>query len=337
MNPNIGRPDFWAGRRVLVTGATGIVGYWLVKALVDYKAHVVALVRNPNPRSALYYSGLIDKVEVAAGRLEDFHCLHDTINRYEIEVVFHLGAQTIVQTANRAPLQTFEANVRGTYNLLEACRDLDPMVSAIVIASSDKAYGDVETLPYTETMPLNGKHPYDVSKSCTDLISISYHHSYGLPVSVTRCGNIYGGCDLNWSRIVPGTIRAFLDGDRPVIRSDGQALRDYIYVKDVVRAYIAVAEQLSREEVRGEAFNFSTDKPLRVLEVVKAVQDVMACGHIEPDVQNTASREIAEQHLSSSKAHEILNWSAQFDLREGLQETVDWYRHYLSGDAATRG
>jgi len=225
--------DFWSQRRVFVTGATGIVGSWLVKDLLAQGAYVVALVRDADPQSELYRSGDIHRISVVSGRLEDFHTLERAINEHEIDTVFHLAAQPIVGVAHRFPLHTFESNIRGSYNLLEACRVHNQFVQRVVIASSDKAYGPQPNLPYTEEMPLQGCHPYEVSKSCTDLIAQSYYYTYGLPVAIARCGNIYGGGDLNWSRIVPGTIRAFLQGERPVIRSDGTYVRDYIYVQRI--------------------------------------------------------------------------------------------------------
>ena len=322
--------SFWQGRRVLVTGATGVIGSWLVKDLLAAGARVVALIREASSQSELYRSRDIEHVAVAQGGLEDFWALELAVNEHEIQTVFHLAAQTIVGTAHRSPLSTFEANVRGTYNLLEACRQHRGMVSGIVIASSDKAYGEQPELPYTEGMPLNGRYPYEVSKSCADMIAQSYHHTYGLPVAITRCGNVYGGGDLNWSRIVPATIRSCLQNERPVIRSDGQFVRDYIYVKDVARAYMRLAERLGDERVRGEAFNFSTESPLSVLELVRAIQAVMGCEHLEPDVQNNASGEIRAQYLSASKAREVLHWRPQYTQEQALGETVDWYRKFLA-------
>jgi CDP-glucose 4,6-dehydratase len=321
---------FWNQRRVFITGATGFIGSWLVKELLAHGAYVVALVRDTDPQSELYRSGDIRRVSVVNGRLEDFWTLERAINEYEIDTVFHLGAQTIVGTAHRFPLPTFEANIRGTYNLLEACRLHSNMVQRVVIASSDKAYGEQPNLPYTEDMPLNGRHPYEVSKSCADLIAQCYHHTYGLPVAIARCGNVYGGGDLNWSRIVPGTIRSFLRGERPIIRSDGTYVRDYIYVKDVVRAYMRLAECLDDDRVQGEAFNFSAETPLTVLELVQAIQRLMNCEHIEPQILDCAEGEIRAQYLSAAKARSILGWEPQFNLEQGLRETIEWYRVFLA-------
>jgi CDP-glucose 4,6-dehydratase len=320
---------FWRDRRVLVTGATGVVGAWLVKALLDRGAAVTALVRDPDPQSEFYRSGDYQRCSIVSGQLEDFWTLERAINEREIQTVFHLAAQAIVGVAHRFPWQTFEANVRGTYNLMEACRLHTGLVEQVVIASSDKAYGSPEQLPYVETMPLAGQHPYEVSKSCTDLIAQSYAHTYGLPVAIARCGNIYGGGDLNWSRIIPGTIRSLLAGQRPIIRSDGKFVRDYVYVKDAAAAYLQLAEAVNRPEVLGQGFNFSPETALSVLEVVDAVRRLMDCSHLEPDIQNTAKGEIRSQYLDSTKARSLLSWQPQYSLDEGLAETIAWYRQFL--------
>src|SRR5215470_17177111 len=262
----------WVGRRVLVTGATGIVGSALTRRLLDAGAYVVVLVRDWDPQSELVRTGDIRRTSVVNGRLEDYDTLERAINEHEIETVFHLGAQPIVTTAFRNPLPTFEANIRGTYNLLEACRVHRSLVSSVIVASSDKAYGDAPSLPYTEDMPVNGRHPYDVSKSCTDLLAMAYAQSYDLPAVVARCGNIYGGGDLNWSPIVPGTIRSLWRGERPIIRSNGLFTRDYIYVQDVVDAYLALAPRAGDAGIKGEAFNFSPESRVSVLEITLAIQ-----------------------------------------------------------------
>ncbi len=321
----------WRDRRVFVTGATGMVGAWLVKELLTEGAAVVALVLDADPQSELYRSGDVRAITIANGALEDFPTLERAINRHETDTVFHLGAQTIVGVAHRAPLPTFEANVRGTYNLLEVCRRHAGLVRRVVVASSDKAYGEAARLPYDEDTPLVGAHPYDVSKSCADLISQAYHHTYGLPVVIARCGNVYGGGDLNWSRIVPGTIRALLRGERPVIRSDGTYLRDYFYVKDAAGAYLRVAERLDDAAVHGQAFNFGPDAPLTVLELVDVIRKLMDCGHLEPDVRDSATGEIRHQYLSTAKACKVLGWRPRFDLETGLRETIAWYRAFLQG------
>jgi len=319
----------WTDRRVLVTGATGMVGSWLVKDLLAEDASVVALVLDADPQSELYRSGDIRRVTVVDGALEDFATLERALNAHEIETVFHLGAQALVGVAHRSPLGTFEANIRGTYNLLEACRRHRDVVRRVVVASSDKAYGAQARLPYVETLPLEGRHPYEVSKTCADLIAQSYAQTYGLPVAIARCGNVYGGGDLNWSRIVPGTVRSLLRGERPVIRSDGRYVRDYFYVKDAARAYRRLAEQLDDPRVRGEAFNFSTESPMTVLELVQAIQKLMDRAHLAPDVRGTAEGEIRSQYLSAAKAREVLAWEPRYDLEAGLRETIAWYRAFL--------
>ncbi len=324
----------WGKRRVFVTGATGMVGSWLVKRLLLEGAYVVTLVRDWDPQSELIRSGDVLQTSVVNGRLEDYATLERAINEHEIDTVFHLGAQPIVTTALRNPLPTFEANVRGTYNLLDACRVHRTLVKAVVIASSDKAYGDAPTLPYTEDMPVNGRHPYDVSKSCTDLLSMSYAHTYEMPVTVARCGNIYGGGDLNWSRIVPGTIRSLWSGERPVIRSNGRFTRDYIYVDDVVTGYLRLGEQAQDDGVRGEAFNFSPETRVQVLEITRLIQQLMARPDLEPLILDQARAEILDQYLDSGKARRVLGWTPQFSLEDGLQRTIAWYDRYL--DATVR-
>lgn len=324
------KTTFWQKRRVFVTGATGLVGSWLVKRLVSEQAHVVVLIRDADPQSELYRSGDVNRVTVVNGRLEDFDTLARVINEQEVDTVFHLAAQPLVGVAHRYPRHTFETNIRGTYNLLEACHIHRQMVERVVIASSDKAYGTHTTLPYTEEMALQGKHPYEVSKSCADLLAQSYAYTYDLPLAIARCGNIYGGGDLNWSRIVPGTIRSLLQGERPVIRSDGQYVRDYIYVKDVVGAYIRLAEKLSTIAIQGQAFNFSPERPLTVLELVERIQKRMQYEHVTLDIQNNAVGEIRSQYLCADKAHEILNWQPQFTLDDSLDETIRWYRDFLA-------
>jgi CDP-glucose 4,6-dehydratase len=319
----------WSSHRIFVTGATGIVGSWLVKRLVGEGAYVVALVRDWDPQSELIRSGDVQRTSVVSGALESYETIERAINEHEIDTVFHLGAQPIVTTALRNPLPTFEANIRGSYHVLEACRVHAGFVKRVVVASSDKAYGDVEQLPYTEDMPVQGRHPYDVSKSCTDLLAMSYAHTYRLPVAVARCGNIYGGGDLNWSRIVPGTIRSLLRGERPVLRSNGLFTRDYIFVDDVVDGYLALAAAADREAILGEAFNFSPEGRFTVLEITRAIQRLMGRTDLEPVILDQVRAEIADQYLDSSKATRLLNWSPRFTLDEGLRKTIAWYRAFL--------
>lgn len=323
-------PDkaFWRDRPTLVTGATGLVGGWLVKSLLEAGADVVCLVRDWVPQSELVRAQAIEQVKVVRGDIRDQALLERLLGEHEIDTVMHLAAQTIVGIANRNPVSTFETNIAGTWALLEACRR-SPAVKQIVVASSDKAYGDQEQLPYDESTPLQGQHPYDVSKSCADLISHSFAITYGLPIAITRCGNFYGGGDLNWNRIVPGTIRSIIRGQRPIIRSDGQYVRDYFYVEDGAAAYMLLAEQLAhRPELRGEAFNFSNEIQITVLELVQRILTLMS-SNLEPDVRNEASNEIRRQYLSAAKAREMLGWQSLFTLDEGLQRTLAWYRTFL--------
>lgn len=320
--------DFWRDRPTYVTGATGLVGAWLVKRLVEAGAEVTCLVRDWVPRSELVQSGLLEKVNVVRGDVRDQAVLERSLGEFEIDTVIHLAAQTIVGIANRNPISTFETNVAGTWALLEACRH-SPKVKQIVLASSDKAYGDHEKLPYDERAPLQGTHPYDVSKSCADLIGQSYARSFQLPVVVTRCGNFYGGGDLNWNRIIPGTIRSILRGQRPVIRSDGTYVRDYFYVEDGAAAYMLLAEKLAADPaLRGEAFNFSNELQVTVRELVDRILAAMG-SKVVPEVRNEAQREIKHQYLSAEKARRMLGWRPLFTLEQGLERTLAWYREHL--------
>jgi CDP-glucose 4,6-dehydratase len=321
--------SFWRDRRVLVTGATGLVGSWLTRRLVEAGADVVCLVRDWVPQSELVRAHTIDQVKVVRGDICDRNLLERAIGEYEASVVMHLAAQAIVGIANRNPISTFETNIQGTWNLLEACRR-SPSVRSIVIASSDKAYGDQDELPYAEDAPLAGRHPYDVSKSCADLIAQTYAQTYDLPVAVTRCGNFYGGGDLNWNRIVPGTIRSVLHDERPIIRSDGQYVRDYFYVEDGAAAYMLLAEQLHcRPELRGLAFNFSNENELTVLGLVKRIVRAMNSS-LEPVVRDEANNEIRRQFLSAQRAHQMLRWSPLYTLDQGLERTIAWYKEFAA-------
>jgi len=323
----------WVDRRVLVTGATGIVGSALTRRLLDTGAYVVVLVRDWDPQSELVRTGDIQRTSVVNGRLEDYGSIERAINEHEIETVFHLGAQPIVTTALRNPLPTFEANIRGSYNLLEACRVHRSLVSSVVVASSDKAYGDAPTLPYTEEMPVNGRHPYDVSKSCTDLLAMTYAHTYGMPVAIARCGNIYGAGDLNWSRIVPGTIRSLWRGERPIIRSNGLFTRDYIYVEDVVDGYLALGARAAEEGIGGEAFNFSPESRVTVIEIARLTQRLFGREDLEPRILDQARAEIKDQYLDSRKARARLGWTPKWSLEAGLTETIAWYKRFLDSTA----
>ncbi len=326
---NVVNSGFWRDRPTLVTGATGLVGGWLVKSLVAAGADVVCLVRDWVPDCELVRSGTLDKVKTVRGDIVDQAMMERALGEYEIDTVIHLAAQTIVGIANRNPVSTFEANIQGTWCLLEACRR-SPKVKQIVIASSDKAYGDQDVLPYDETTPLQGQHPYDVSKSCADLISYTYAKSYDLPVTITRCGNFYGGGDLNWNRIVPGTIRSILRGQAPVIRSDGSFVRDYFYVEDGAAAYMLLAEQMAGNPgLNGEAFNFSNELQVTVLELTQKILDVMGSG-LKPDVRNEASNEIKHQYLSAAKARRMLDWEPLYTLDGALEKTIQWYTDFLT-------
>lgn len=327
MEPN-NPPSFWSDRRVFVTGCTGFLGSWLTRQLLDWNANVVGLVRDV-PSTLSHLQGQNGRFPyLVQGRLENYDILLRALNEYEVDTVFHLGAQPIVGIANRNPVSTFEANIRGTWNLLEAARQIST-VKRVVVASSDKAYGTQTELPYTETMPLQGRHPYDVSKSCTDLIAQTYHTTYGLPVSITRCGNFFGGGDLNFNRIIPGTIWSVLREENPVIRSDGTFIRDYIYVRDVVYGYLNLAQQMEDATVHGEAFNLSTGERYTVIDLVRLILKIMEREDLEPVIVNTAEGEIHDQYLGSEKARTILNWKPRFTMEQALAETIEWYRSHF--------
>ena len=324
----VNQAQFWRDRPTFVTGGTGLLGGWLVKRLVELGADVVCLVRDWVPQSALLGTDLLDKVKVVRGDVCSQVLLERVLGEYEIDTVIHLAAQTIVGIANRNPVSTFETNIAGTWCLLEACCH-SPTVKQIVVASSDKAYGEHTALPYREDTPLQGKHPYDVSKSCADSIAQTYAFTYGLPIVIARCGNFYGGGDLNWNRIVPGTIRSILRRQAPIIRSDGHYIRDYFYVEDGASVYTLLAEKLSENsDLRGEAFNFSNEVQIEVLDLVKKILSLMG-SPLEPEVQNKVSYEIRHQYLSAAKAMKILQWEPLFNLEEGLTRTIAWYRNFL--------
>jgi len=321
--------SFWQDRPTLVTGATGLLGGWLVPRLLELGADVVCVVRDWIPQCELVRTRVMDRAKVVRGDVRDQALVERALGEYEIVTVFHLAAQTIVGIGNRNPISTFETNVQGTWVLLESCRR-SPTVRQIVVASSDKAYGRQEQLPYDEQTPLQGRHPYDVSKSCADLIAQAYAETYGLPVAITRCGNLYGGGDLNWNRIVPGTIRSILRGQRPVIRSDGRLVRDYFYVEDAAAAYTLLAERLAElPELRGQAFNLSNEQPVTVLDLVGRILSQMQ-SRLEPEVLNEAANEIGAQYLGAEKALRLLGWRPRFPLDEGLRRTIAWYREFFA-------
>jgi len=319
---------FWLDRPTLVTGATGLVGSALVDRLVEAGADVTCLVRDWVPQSELVRKGFLERVKVARGDVREQDTLERVLGEYETDTVIHLAAQTIVGVANRNPVSTFDSNIRGTWALLEACRR-SPRVKQIVLASSDKAYGEHEVLPYDENAALQGRHPYDVSKSCSDLIGQAYAVTYDLPVAITRCGNFYGPGDLNWNRIVPGTIRSVLRGQRPIIRSDGNYIRDYFYVEDGAAAYMLLAERLAGDPaLKGQAFNFSNEIQVTVLDLVRKILSLMD-SELEPVIENSATGEIRRQYLSADKARARLGWKPLFTLDQGLARTIEWYREFL--------
>ena len=321
--------SFWLDRPVFVTGCTGLLGSRLTIALCEAGAQVVGLIRDRVPYSHLRRSGYIDNIAIVNGDVTDYALVERALNEYEIDTVFHLAAQTIVSIANRAPLSTFETNIKGTWTVLEAARR-SPTVSRIAIASSDKAYGELSTLPYTEGMALRGCYPYDVSKSCADLIAQAYAATYSSPVAVTRCANLYGGGDLNWNRIIPGTIRSAIRNEPPVIRSDGTLVRDYLYIEDAIRGYLTLAQELDRAEVQGKAFNFGTGTPASVLQVVETVVALSDHPDLKPVIHGEAPNEIQEQYLDSTLSGQVLGWEPAHSMEEGLRETMKWYREFLN-------
>jgi CDP-glucose 4,6-dehydratase len=319
--------DLWRGRAVAVTGATGFLGSHVVAHLLDAGAHVVVLVRDSVPVAPIA-GGWLERVTAVQGDIVDQPTVERLLGEHDVRTVLHLAAQSQVGVANRNPVSTLDSNVRGTWSVLEAARR-SPLVEQVVLASSDKAYGTQPVLPYTEDMPLLAINPYDVSKACADMIGQSYHATYGLPVCITRCGNFFGPGDLNWERIIPGTIRSVLRGERPVIRSDGKMIRDYLYVVDGAAAYLRLVEAMAAsDDVVGETFNFSTERPLSVLDVVQLVQDA-AGTDLEPDVLDRAASEIPEQHLSAEKARHVLGWEPAWSMEDAVAQTVAWYRDEL--------
>jgi len=319
--------SFWKHKKIFITGVAGFLGSWLAKYLVEAGANVTGLVRDVVPASNLYRSGYADKINLVHGGLEDYPVLERALGEYEVDTVFHVGAQTIVEIANRNPLSTFESNVKGTWNLLEACRR-SPLVKKVIVASSDKAYGIHKELPYKEDAPLQGRHPYDVSKSAADLIAQSYYHSYGLSVAVTRCGNFFGGGDLNFNRLIPGTISSVLHNEAPVLRSDGSYIRDYFYIEDGANAYITLAEKMDDPKLHGQAFNFSNENQITVLAMVEKILTLMG-SNLKPKVLGSASNEIPHQYLSAEKARTRLGWQPKYDLDSGLIKTISWYKEFF--------
>jgi CDP-glucose 4,6-dehydratase len=315
---------------VLVTGGTGIIGSWLVEELLSHNINSNLIIWGEIENPKFTTSSMLTKTNNLYGSLTDFEFIKSCIINNKIDVVFHLGAQAIVETAYDDPLTTYESNIRGTYNLLEACRISTTPVKAVIVASSDKAYGTHEKLPYTENTNLQGVFPYEVSKSCTDLIAQSYAATYNLPVGIARCGNVYGGGDMNWNRIVPSTIADLFNNKAPIIRSDGSNLRDYIYVKDIVDAYITLAETVLAGSEYGQAFNFGNNQPLSVIDIVKTISNLMNKEELSPQILNSAHGEIHSQYLDCTKAKQILNWQPSYSLKNGMSETINWYNEFLS-------
>jgi CDP-glucose 4,6-dehydratase len=320
--------SFWKAKNVFVTGATGFFGSYLTRELVNLEAHVTVLVRDTRRKSNLYRGEVYTKINIIEGSLGDLALIERALDEHKIDTVFHLAAQAIAGEAHRNPLSTFHANILGTWNILEACRR-NPNVNRIIVTSSDKAYGAHLTLPYDENMPLQGKHPYDVSKSCADLIAQTYYYTYRLPVCIARCGNLFGGGDLNFSRIIPGTIRSIYNHRTPVIRSDGTLLRDYLFVEDAARAYLLLAEKMEALNLAGEAFNFSSESRLTVLDLTKKILKMMNCT-LEPVILNEEKKEIKHQYLSIEKARKILGWKPVYSFDEGLENTINWYKGYFA-------
>ncbi len=318
----------WHDRSVFVTGCTGFLGSWLTGELVQRGARVVGLVRDHVPDDLFARMGLAERITVVRGAVEDLGLLERIVNEYDVDVVFHLAAQAIVGVANRSPLATFETNILGTWNVLEACRR-SGRASRIVVASSDKAYGIHDELPYREDFPLQGCHPYDVSKSCADLIARSYHHTYGLPICVTRCGNLFGEGDTNYSRIVPGTIRSMLQGERPIIRSDGSPVREYVHVQDIVDGYLVLAERMEDAALHGEAFNLGSGEYLSVADLTRRILELGGRNDLEPVILDEVRAEIPHQYLSSEKAHRLLQWQPGADVQARLKQTIEWYQTVL--------
>jgi len=321
--------SFWSMKNVLLTGCTGFLGFWLTKYLLQQGAHVVGLIRDEVPAAGFYREALHQKITVVRGDVENGALIERAVGEYDIDTVFHLAAQPIVTVAFQNPVATFRANIEGTWNVLEACRKHQPQVRRIVVASSDKAYGQQKKLPYTEDAELRGTHPYDVSKSCADLLCYTYYATYGLPVCVTRCGNFYGGGDLNFNRIVPGTIKSVLYNEPVVIRSDGTPLRDYLYIQDAVSAYCTLAEKMESLNLAGESFNFSSGAPLSVLHITKAILACMKKPGHPVEIQKSARGEIQDQYLSIEKAHKVLGWQPRYTFESGIIETIAWYTEYF--------
>jgi CDP-glucose 4,6-dehydratase len=324
---------FWRGKRVFVTGGTGFLGGWVIRRLLDQNAEVVALIRDGAPRSMLVREGDLSRISTVHGAVEDLNLIRRAFSEYTVDTVFHLAAQPLVGVAKLDPIGTLEANVKGTWNVLEAARQTK--VKQVVVASSDKAYGASPNLPYTEDHPLQGRFPYDCSKSCADLIAQMYHATYAMGVSVVRCANLYGGGDLNFSRTIPGVIKATLENERFIIRSDGLFVRDFLYIKDAADAYLFLAQSLENGAPQG-AYNFSLEVRLTVLDCVNQVLELMGRTDLEPIILNQASSEIREQYMNCDKAKRTLGWVPTFSMTAGLIETIGWYASFFSRQDPSR-
>jgi CDP-glucose 4,6-dehydratase len=303
------------------------LGSHLTKALLDLKVNIYGLDILTHRKKTILLKEDLDKINIIKGSVENFLLLSEIIKRNKIEIVFHLAARPLVSEGLKKPMRTFSTNIKGTWNVLEASRN-NALVKAIIVASSDKAYGSLRQLPYKENAPLKGKHPYDVSKSCADLLAYTYYHTYGLPVCVTRCGNVYGPGDFNFSRITPDAIRCALTGKTLLIRSDGKFTRDYVYVDDIINGYILLAEKINNLKLSGEAFNLSDESPITVLELVKKINKLTS-RKLKYKILNQAKYEIKNQYLASGKARRILGWKPKYTLEEGLNKTIAWYSNYL--------
>ena len=318
----------WKGTNVLVTGADGFIGSHVAKALAEKGAGVVTIVRDIKKINNIDILKIKNKISIMHGNLINFEDCERCINEYDIEFCFHIAAQAIVGPDNRSPLSTFESNIKGTCDVLEACRT-SKTVKGLIIASSDKAYGQQKKLPYTEQSPLKGYYPYDASKACAEMLARSYYMTYNLPLAITRNANTYGPADMNLNRIIPDVVTRLIKDTQPVIRSDGTPERDYMYIKDAVDAYLTLAESLHRKEVLGQAFNFGTGRPINVLDLYKKIIKIMG-KNVEPKILGEAKNEIDRQYLDSGKAKKILNWEAKYDIDSGLKETIEWYKEYFS-------
>jgi CDP-glucose 4,6-dehydratase len=327
--------QFWSGKKVFITGHEGFLGSWLTKTLLSLGADIIGLDKViDRPISVL--DGAREKILAVRGDVADLNLVMGLVGQHKPQIVFHLAAEAIVGEALKDPVNTFKTNIEGTWNVLESVRQ-NGQADAVIVASSDKAYGSHKVLPYKEDIALKGDHPYDVSKSCTDLLCQTYYTTYHVPVCVTRCGNIYGPGDYHFSRIVPDAVCCALQKKQFVIRSDGQYTRDYIYIEDIINAYIVLAEKVRVLNLEGEAFNFSNEDPISVLKLHEKIQKICGNCAIEPKIMNQAQHEITHQYLSSKKARDMLHWQARYSLEEGLKKTLDWYGQYVLTGAEHKG